>query len=167
MIAAIGLFASVAMAQGVDAPQLKTRYKAHVEAKAANAIWCPGTQLYSSMKDDAWHNDRRYNTTYDSNGNILTDFNEDLNWTSESTSARYTSEEYTYNAYGKRLTGLIKTGNDKQSLKETRKFDFTYDEVVPTFITSYSTYTMKDGEWVMDKGSYKIAVTRDEKGRVT
>lgn len=170
MIAAMGLFASVAMAQEVgvvDVPQLKARYKAHIEAKDDNSLWCPGTQVYSSMVNDEWHNDRRYNTTYDSNGNILTDFNEDLNWTSESTTARYTSEVYTYSTYGKRLTGFIKTGNDKEALKEFRKFDFTYDEVVPTFITSYSSYTMKDGEWVKDKGSYKITVTRDEEGRVT
>lgn len=170
MIAAMGLFASVAMAQEVgvvDVQQLKARYKAHIEAKDDNSLWCPGTQVYSSMVNDEWHNDRRYNTTYDSNGNILTDFNEDLNWTSESTTARYTSEVYTYSTYGKRLTGFIKTGNDKEALKEFRKFDFTYDEVVPTFITSYSSYTMKDGEWVKDKGSYKITVTRDEEGRVT
>lgn len=141
MIAAMGLFASVAMAQEVgvvDVPQLKARYKAHIEAKDDNSLWCPGTQVYSSMVNDEWHNDRRYNTTYDSNGNILTDLNEDLNWTSESTTARYTSEVYTYSTYGKRLTGFIKTGNDKEALKEFRKFDFTYDEVVPTFITSYS-----------------------------
>lgn len=95
MIAVMGLFASVAMAQEVgvvDVPQLKARYKAHIEAKDDNSLWCPGTQVYSSMVNDEWHNDRRYNTTYDSNGNILTDFNEDLNWTSESTTARYTSE---------------------------------------------------------------------------
>ncbi len=164
---AMGVLASSIAARDVNsAALLKSRYAAHLTENSEQYLWCPGTQIYSSIKDNEWNKDRHYITTYDSKGNILTDFSEDLNWTLSSTTARYTSEVYTYNENGKRLTGHVKTGNDKENLTDSRKFDFTYDDVVPTFITSYSNYYMQDGEWVKDKSSYKIDVKRDEKGRV-
>lgn len=167
IILALSTAVCTSVAQGNSVLQLKNRYAMHLEDNAAEYLWCPSVQVYSSMKNNEWNKDRRYNTTYNSMGNILTDVNEDLNWTPESTSPRYTSETYTYNEFGKRLTGLIKTGNDLDNLTDSRKFDFTYDEVVPTFITSYSNYYFRDGDWVKDKSSYKVEVSRDSEGRVT
>ena len=161
------LFASAAMAQGTYPPLLKNRVKAHIEENGDGAIWRPGTQVLSAMNDNEWQNEGRNTTTYDSNGNILTDFHEYLKWTPESSSTRYTYFVCTHNTYGKYLTGLTKGSNDNENFKELSKYEHTYDEVVPDFITSATYYSMTDGVWTKNYGSYKNDVTRDEKGRVT
>ena len=161
------LFASAAMAQGTYPPLLKNRVKAYIEKNGDGAIWRPGTQVLSAMNDNEWQNEGRNTTTYDSNGNILTDFHEYLKWTPESSSTRYTYFVCTHNTYGKYLTGLTKGSNDNENFKELSKYEYTYDEVVPDFITSATFYTMTDGVWTKNYGSSKNDVTRDEKGRVT
>ena len=65
------------------------------------------------------------------------------------------------------MTGLTTGSNDNENFKELSKYEYTYDEVVPDFITSATYYTMTDGVWTKDYGSSKNDVTRDEKGRVT
>lgn len=165
---ALGLMAVRASAASNTIDRLKARYAADAgDVTTETPIWCPRAQLYSSIKDGAWNNDRRYTTAYNRQGKILTDVSEDLNWTSESTTARYTRDEYTYNEDGQRLTGLSKSGNSLDAMTETSKFEFTYDAVVPSFITSYTRFVLSDGAWVQDKSSYKYDVTRDAQGRVT
>lgn len=165
---ALGLMAVSASAASNTIDRLKARYAADAgDVTTETPIWCPRAQLYSSIKDGAWNNDRRYTTAYNRQGKILTDVSEDLNWTSESTTARYTRDEYTYNEDGQRLTGLSKSGNSLDAMTETSKFEFTYDAVVPSFITSYTRFVLSDGAWVQDKSSYKYDVTRDAQGRVT
>ena len=161
------LFASAAMAQGTYPPLLKNRIKAHIEEKGDGAIWRPGTYVISTMNDNEWQNEERATGTYDSNGNATTVFTENLKWTPESSTRRYSYYVNTYNSYGKPLAGVTSFGNDKENLKEEYKTEHTYDEVVPDFITSTTYYTMTDGVWTKDGGSEKNDVTRDEKGRVT
>ena len=92
---------------------------------------------------------------------------ENLKWTPESSEPRYTYFVCTHNTSGKYLTGLTTGSNDNENFKELSKYEHTYDEVVPDFITSATYYTMTDGVWTKDYGSSKNDVTRDEKGRVT
>ena len=161
------LFASAAMAQGTYPPLLKNRIKAHIEEKGDGAIWRPGTYVISTMNDNKWQNEERNTATYDSNGNATTIFTENLKWTPESSTRRYFYYVNTYNSYGNPLAGVTSFGNDKENLKEEFKYEYTYDEVVPDFITSHIYYNMTDGVWTKDQGSKKTDVTRDEKGRVT
>ena len=167
LIATMLLFASAAMAQGTYPPLLKNRFKAHLEEKGDGAIWRPGTYVSSIMVDNEWQNDLRATITYDSNGNALTGLTEILMWTPESSGSRYSYSVSTYNSYGNPLAGVTSFGNDKENLKEENKIEYTYDEVVPDFITSTTYYTMTDGVWKKEEGSEKNDVTRDEKGRVT
>lgn len=167
LIATMLLFASAAMAQGTYPPLLKNRVKAHLEEKGDGAIWRPGTYVISTMNDNEWQNEERATGTYDSNGNATTFFTENLKWTPESSTRRYSYYVNTYNSYGKPLAGVTSFGNDKENLKEEYKTEHTYDEVVPDFITSTTYYTMTDGVWTKEEGSEKNDVTRDEKGRVT
>ena len=161
------LFASAAMAQGTYPPLLKNRVKAHPEEKGDGAIWRPCTQVSSLMVDNEWQNEMRATITYDSNGNGTSYFTEFLKRTPESSEPRYQYDVRTYNSYGNPLTGVTSFGNDKENLKEEDKIEYTYDEVVPDFITSTTYYTMTDGVWTKEQGSNKNDVTRDEKGRVT
>ena len=161
------LFASAAMAQGTYPPLLKNRVKAHLEEKGDGAIWRPCTQVSSIMVDNKWQNEMRATITYDSNGNTTSYFSENLMWTSESSASRYASYVNTYNSYGNELIGVTSFGNDKENLKEEYKIEYTYDEVVPDFITSVTSYTMTDGVWTKEQDSKKTDITRDEKGRVT
>ena len=161
------LFASAAMAQGTYPPLLKNRFKAHNEDKGDGAIWRPCTQVSSLMVDNEWQNEMRATITYDSNGNATSYFSENLMWTPESSATRYGYYVNSYNSYGNELTGVTSFGNDKENLKEENKIEYTYDEVVPDFITSYMSYTMTDGVWTKKQNSKKTDVTRDEKGRVT
>lgn len=167
LIATMLLFASAAMAQGTYPPLLKNRFKAHLEEKGDGAIWRPCTHVSSIMVDNEWQNDLRATITYDSNGNALTGLTEILMWTPESSGSRYSYSVNTYNSYGNPLAGVTSFGNDKENLKEENKIEYTYDEVVPDFITSTTYYTMTDGVWKKEEGSEKNDVTRDEKGRVT
>lgn len=167
LIATMLLFASAAMAQGTYPPLLKNRVKAHLEDKGDGAIWRPGTYVLSTMNDNEWQNEERNTATYDSNGNATTIFTENLKWTPESSTRRYGYYVNTYNSYGNPLAGVTSFGNDKENLKEDFKCEYTYDEVVPDFITSVTYYTMTDGVWTKEQGSNKNDVTRDEKGRVT
>ena len=167
LIATMLLFASAAMAQGTYPPLLKNRIKAHIEEKGDGAIWRPGTYVISTMNDNKWQNEERNTATYDSNGNATTIFTENLKWTPESSTRRYFYYVNTYNSYGNPLAGVTSFGNDKENLKEEFKYEYTYDEVVPDFITSHIYYNMTDGVWTKDQGSKKTDVTRDEKGRVT
>ena len=161
------LFASAAMAQGMHSPLLKNRVKAHVEEKGDGAIWRSGTYVFSTMNDNEWQKEERATSTFDSNGNATTIFTENLKWTPESSTRRYSYYVNTYNSYGNPLAGVTSFGNDKENLKEDFKYEYTYDEVVPDFITSATYYTMTDGVWTKEQGSKKTDVTRDEKGRVT
>lgn len=167
LIATMLLFASAAMAQGTYPPLLKNRVKAHLEEKGDGAIWRSCTQVSSLMVDNEWKNEMRVTSTYDSNGNATTIFAEKLMWTPESSTKRYSYYVNTFNSYGKPLAGVTSFGNDKENLEEAYKYEYTYDEVVPDFVTSHISYTMDDGEWKKEQGSNKIDVTRDEKGRVT
>lgn len=167
LIATMLLFASAAMAQGTYPPLLKNRFKAHLEEKGDGAIWRPGTYVRSTMNDNEWQNEERATSTFDSNGNATTIFTENLKWTPESSTRRYSYYVNTYNSYGNELTGVTSFGNDKENLEEDFKYEYTYDEVVPDFITSVTYYTMTDGVWTKDQGSKKTDVTRDEKGRVS
>lgn len=167
LIATMLLFASAAMAQGTYPPLLKNRIKAHIKEKGDGAIWRPCTHVSSIMVDNEWQNDLRATITYDSNGNALTGLTEILMWTPESSGSRYSYSVSTYNSYGNPLAGVTSFGNDKENLKEENKIEYTYDEVVPDFITSTTYYTMTDGVWKKEEGSEKNDVTRDEKGRVT
>ena len=161
------LFASAAMAQGTYPPLLKNRVKAHIEEKGDGAIWRPGTYVRSTMNDNEWQNEERATGTYDSNGNATTIFTENLKWTPESSTTRYSYYVNTFNSYGNPVACVTSFGNDKENLEEAYKYEYTYDEVVPDFVTSHISYTMDDGEWKKEQGSNKIDVTRDEKGRVT
>ena len=161
------LFASAAMAQGMHSPLLKNRFKAHVEEKGDGAIWRPGTQVLSTMNDNEWQNEERATGTYDSNGNATTIFTENLKWTPESSTRRYSYYVNTFNSYGNLLAGVTSFGNDKENLEEAYKYGYTYDEVVPDFVTSDISYFKTDGVWTKDLRSKKNDVTRDEKGRVT
>ena len=167
LIATMLLFASAAMAQGTHSPLLKNRFKAHVEEKGDGAIWRPGTQVLSTMNDNEWQNEERATGTYDSNGNATTIFTENLKWTPESSTRRYSYYVNTYNSYGNPLAGVTSFGNDKENLEEAYKYEYTYDEVVPDFVTSDISYFKTDGVWTKDLRSKKNDVTRDEKGRVT
>ena len=161
------LFASAAMAQGTYPPLLKNRVKAHLEEKGDGAIWRPGTQVISTMNDNEWQNEERATGTYDSNGNATTIFIENLMWTPESSTTRYSYYVNTFNSYGNSLAGVTSFGNDKENLEEAYKYEYTYDEVVPDFVTSDISYFKTDGVWTKDLRSKKNDVTRDEKGRVT
>ena len=167
LIATMLLFASAAMAQGTYPPLLKNRFKAHVEEKGDGAIWRPGTYVISTMNDNEWQNEERATGTYDSNGNATTIFIENLMWTPESSTRRYSYYVNTFNSYGNPLAGVTSFGNDKENLEEAYKYEYTYDEVVPDFVTSDISYFKTDGVWTKDYGSSKNDVTRDEKGRVT
>ena len=129
------LFASAAMAQGTHSPLLKNRFKAHVEEKGDGAIWRPGTYVISTMNDNEWQNEERATGTYDSNGNATTIFIENLMWTPESSTTRYSYYVNTFNSYGNSLAGVTSFGNDKENLEEAYKYEYTYDEVVPDFVT--------------------------------
>lgn len=161
------LFAPAAMAQGTSPPLLKNRVKAHIEEKGDGAIWRPGTYVVSTMNDNKWQNEERATGTYDSNGNATTIFAEKLMWTPESSTKRYSYYVNTFNSYGKPLAGVTSFGNDKENLEEAYKYGYTYDEVVPDFVTSDISYFKTDGVWTKDLNSKKTDVTRDEKGRVT
>lgn len=161
------LFASAAMAQGTYPPLLKNRVKAHLEEKGDGAIWRPGTYVISTMNDNEWQNEERATGTYDSNGNATTIFTEKLMWTPESSTKRYSYYVNTFNSYGNPLAGVTSFGNDKKNLEEAYKYEYTYDEVVPDFVTSDISYFKIDGVWTKDYSSSKNDVTRDEKGRVT
>ena len=161
------LFASAAMAQGTHSPLLKNRFKAHLEEKGDGAIWRPCTYVYSTMNDNEWQNEERATATYDSNGNTTTIFTENLKWTPESSTRRYSYYVNTYNSYGNLLAGVTSFGNDKENLEEAYKYEYTYDKVVPDFVTSDISYFKTDGVWTKDHASSKNDVTRDEKGRVT
>lgn len=167
LIATMLLFASAAMAQGTYPPLLKNRVKAHLEEKGDGAIWRPGTYVVSTMNDNKWQNEERATGTYDSNGNATTIFAEKLMWTPESSTKRYSYYVNTFNSYGKPLAGVTSFGNDKENLEEAYKYGYTYDEVVPDFVTSDISYFKTDGVWTKDLNSKKTDVTRDEKGRVT
>ena len=167
LIATMLLFASAAMAQGTYPPLLKNRVKAHLEEKGDGAIWRPGTYVRSTMNDNEWQNEERATGTYDSNGNATTIFTEKLMWTPESSTKRYSYYVNTFNSYGNPLAGVTSFGNDKENLEEAYKYEYTYDEVVPDFVTSDISYFKTDGVWTKDYGSSKNDVTRDEKGRVT
>ena len=167
LIATMLLFASAAMAQGTYPPLLKNRIKAHIEEKGDGAIWRPGTYVVSTMNDNKWQNEERATGTYDSNGNATTIFAEKLMWTPESSTKRYSYYVNTFNSYGKPLAGVTSFGNDKENLEEAYKYGYTYDEVVPDFVTSDISYFKTDGVWTKDLNSKKTDVTRDEKGRVT
>lgn len=167
LIATMLLFASAAMAQGTHSPLLKNRFKAHLEEKGDGAIWRPGTYVRSTMNDNEWQNVERATSTYDSNGNATTIFAEKLMWTPESSTKRYSYYVNTFNSYGNLLAGVTSFGNDKENLEEAYKYEYTYDEVVPDFVTSDISYFKTDGVWTKDLSSKKNDVTRDEKGRVT
>ena len=167
LIATMLLFASAAMAQGTHSPLLKNRVKAHLEEKGDGAIWRACTQVSSLMVDNEWKNEMRVTSTYDSNGNATTIFAEKLMWTPESSTKRYSYYVNTFNSYGNPLAGVTSFGNDKENLEEAYKYEYTYDEVVPDFVTSDISYFKTDGVWTKDLRSKKNDVTRDEKGRVT
>ncbi len=167
LIATMLLFASAAMAQGTYPPLLKNRVKAHLEEKGDGAIWRPGTYVISTMNDNEWQNEEHVTSTYDSNGNATTIFTEKLMWTPESSTKRYSYYVNTFNSYGNLLAGVTSFGNDKKNLEEAYKYEYTYDEVVPDFVTSDISYFKIDGVWTKDYRSSKNDVTRDEKGRVT
>ena len=167
LIATMLLFASAAMAQGTYPPLLKNRVKAHIEEKGDGAIWRPGTYVRSTMNDNEWQNEERATGTYDSNGNATTIFTENLKWTPESSTTRYSYYVNTFNSYGNPVAGVTSFGNDKENLEEAYKYEYTYDEVVPDFVTSDISYFKTDGVWTKDLRSKKNDVTRDEKGRVT
>lgn len=167
LIATMLLFASAAMAQGTYPPLLKNRVKAHIEEKGDGAIWRPGTYVRSTMNDNEWQNEERATGTYDSNGNATTIFTENLKWTPESSTTRYSYYVNTFNSYGNPVAGVTSFGNDKENLEEAYKYEHTYDEVVPDFVTSDISYFKTDGVWTKDLRSKKNDVTRDEKGRVT
>ena len=119
------------------------------------------------MNDNKWQNEERATGTYDSNGNATTIFTENLMWTPESSTKRYSYYVNTFNSYGNLLAGVTSFGNDKENLEEAYKYEYTYDEVVPDFVTSDISYFKTDGVWTKDLRSKKNDVTRDEKGRVT
>ena len=127
----------------------------------------PGTYVISTMNDNEWQNEERATGTYDSNGNATTIFTENLMWTPESSTKRYSYYVNTFNSYGNLLAGVTSFGNDKENLEEAYKYEYTYDEVVPDFVTSDISYFKTDGVWTKDLRSKKNDVTRDEKGRVT
>lgn len=165
LLCATGANAQVAKPAGqAKFPAVFKALKAKRAAEAETAkLWRPKAEEHFIFMEEEWLPEGATTFTYDLAGNILTetvDFDGELERTT-----------YTYNENNKKTSEIVEYFDEEEEawVNET-KTTYTYDNILPDFMTSRYEYTWDevDEVWAVNTGkqSQTRTVTRDAKGNI-
>lgn len=148
--------------KGMPAPVRKAMMANRAAKADAQVLWKPASEEHFRFMDGDWFSDGSISYTYDKAGNILTetlDFEGEFNRTT-----------YTYNENNKKTSKLVESKEEEEDWMFNTKTTYTYDAVLPDFMTVKTEYIWDDveAEWVHSNRaqSQTRTVTRDAKGNI-
>lgn len=139
-----------------------TSVKHRVPQAPEASVWRAGHELVAVWEGE-WLEYETYDRTYSTgvNPHVITELCTDL----ESGAKSLTTN--TWNDNG-RITGiLIANSEDGETFENAERTARTYDEIVPSFITSNSQWIWMNDNWDQSGNNYTQTITRDASGNIT